>query len=154
MRSFLLYFFVATLIKIIEEQVNIVIAKPQGVTSVHVKSDAKKNINVRCSERKPAEPARRAAKVRISFSDEETRAILHGYSRFRDKWDTWARIRDFYWVFNCPENVGRTSVQIKDRHRTMNKSGLIQLDQDNNIILQGVEEPESTTAAKQRHGKA
>lgn len=137
----------------IEEQVKMVIAKPEGVTSVHVKSDAKKNINGQCSAKKPAEPARRVAKARNTFSDEETRAILHGYSRFRDEWDTWARIRDFYWVFNSPENVGRTSVQIKDRHRTMNKSGLIQLDQDNNIILQGVEEPESTTAAKRRLGK-
>ena len=121
--------------------------KPKGIIPV---DDSEKKINERCSAKKTVQLARRIAKVRTPFSDEETRAILHGYSRFRDEWNKWARIRDYYWVFNSPENVGRTSVQIKDRHRTMTESGLIPLDQNKNIILQGVEEPESMTAAKKR----
>ena len=157
-----MHLFVPMLILIIEEQVKMVNAKPQGVTPVYEKSgvkkkidgrcsatktvqparrrkmqkrDAQKNVNRRCSATKTLQPARRIAKKKIFFSDEESRAILHGYSRFRDKWNKWVRIRDYYWVFKSPENVGRTSVQIKDRHRTMTKSGPIPLDQDKNVIF-------------------
>ena len=145
-------------IEIIEEQVKMVIAKPQDINSVDVrrrakkkmqKRDAKKKINRSCSTAKTVQPVMRRAKKRIPFRDEETRAILHGYSRFHYAWNKWARIRDYYWVFKG----SRTSVQIKDRYRTMAKNGLIQLDQSKNIILQGVDEPESMTAAKRRLGR-
>ena len=155
--------FGATAIEIVEETVKMVnvkrlppisIGKPKAIIPVDAKRDAEKKLTGRsCSATKIIQPVRCQANKKTPFSEEETRAILHGHVRFHDAWNKWARIRDHFWVFNRPENVSRSSVQIKDRYRTMAQSDLIQFDKNENIILQGIKEPESTAAAKLRLGR-
>jgi len=97
-------------------------------------------------------------KKKTFFSEEEERAVIRGMIRFRGKPNMWADIRDHYWVFQDPDTVGRTSVQIKDKARNLKIKGVIETVEGSckDIVSNhdDIEEPESTKEAKERLRRA
>mmetsp|Transcript_13551 Transcript_13551/g.20143 ORF Transcript_13551/g.20143 Transcript_13551/m.20143 type:complete len:721 (-) Transcript_13551:354-2516(-) len=93
-------------------------------------------------------------KKKTFFSEEEVHAVIRGMIKFRGEPNMWAEIRDHYWVFQNPDNVGRSSVQIKDKARNLKLKGVIEtLDGKCKDIISrhdDIEEPESTKEAKER----
>ena len=61
---------------------------------------------------------------RRAFSEVEDLAIIDGVRKFENETNIWASIRDYYVVFSGKFGHGeRSSVQIKDRFRTLLKNG-------------------------------
>ena len=57
------------------------------------------------------------------FTDEEDSAIIYGLKRFKDEVNVWSEIRAHYAIFSGQNGYGiRTSVQLKDRYRTLLKN--------------------------------
>ena len=80
---------------------------------------------------------------RRRFAQEEDDAICAGLYRFRAEKTCWASTRDYYACFSGKHGNGyRTNVQIKDRARTLEKSGKLIPTLDN--------EPQTTTAMERK----
>jgi len=110
--------------------------------------------SVACGTASKKSRYRRRILRKTFFSEEEINAVICGMIRFRGESSMRAKIRDYYWVFNDPCNVGRTSFQIKDKARNLKINGVIKTDEDNskdNISQHDdTEEPDLTEEATER----